>query len=549
MIQESMQYQSGPTNGTVSRVVPASARIAAIHARVSTQDQADKGYSLQTQLDACQRCAAQAGYAVPVSHIFQDDYTGTSLNRPQLTVLRDLLRSRTIHALIVYDLDRLSRKRAHQLLLTEECEQAGVALHIVTMPATDISPEQQLLSNVKGIIAEYEGAKILERTARGRRGRAQAGFVPGGKRTLGYDYIKHADKGAHYEINPEEAALVRRIFQLYVQDGLSLYAIARQLTQAGIPTQGDRGISGPRRTLAVNVWQAASILEILRNETYVGTMYYGKTERLPGLRNPDKKTRWRRTPKAEWIPVAVPPIIPQDLFDAAQAQRQRNAQRSPRNRKQEYLLCNARVRCGKCGRVMTGQYNPARQYRFYRCNGRRYPAGQSCRVRVNAAHIEAQVWTAVERVLHDPALIAAELDRRRQGVRDQQTAIDHERQVFLRQIAQCDKALARWEAAYIGEAIDLDDFKAKKAEIFTRRNSCEQELARLDAQQQQLEQIQIETASLMAYCQQVRANLRRFDEAEKRCALDALAVTVVWHPDKLPEIRGSIPLDIASNAA
>src|SRR2546426_10560349 len=134
--------------------------LAAIYARVSTTDQADKGYSLPTQLEACQAMARQEGYTVPDDHVFVDDYTGTSLNRPQFTQLRDLVRQRLVQAVFVHDLDRLSRKLAHQLLLSDEFEQSGVGLRIVTMPEGATTPEAQLLSNVRGIIAEYERAKI-----------------------------------------------------------------------------------------------------------------------------------------------------------------------------------------------------------------------------------------------------------------------------------------------------------------------------------------------------------------------------------------------------
>src|SRR5262249_28288707 len=151
--------------------------------------------------------------------------------------IRDLVRQRLVHAVIVYDLDRLSRKLAHQLLLSEEFEQAGVALRIVTMPDGAKTPEAQLLANVRGVIAEYERAKILERTERGRRGRAKEGFVPGGVVPLGYTYVRLGTKGAHYVINQEEASLVQRIFQMYVHDGFSINAIAQQLTMERVPTQ------------------------------------------------------------------------------------------------------------------------------------------------------------------------------------------------------------------------------------------------------------------------------------------------------------------------
>src|SRR5215813_7712733 len=105
-------------NGTTSRQASPQTdplRWAAIYARVSTTDQADKGYSLPTQIEACQAMARQEGYTVHETHIFKDDYTGTSLNRPQLQQLRALIQARLIQAVIVYDVDRLSRKLAHQL--------------------------------------------------------------------------------------------------------------------------------------------------------------------------------------------------------------------------------------------------------------------------------------------------------------------------------------------------------------------------------------------------------------------------------------------------
>src|SRR5712691_2470172 len=142
---------------------------------------------------------------------------------------------------------KIHKIRYNQARVSEEFDQAGIVLRIVTMPDGAKTPEAQLLSNVRGIIAEYERAKILERTARGRRGRAQAGHVPYGRRTFGYRYVKHGEKGAHYEVDPEEAALVQRIFRLCVTEGLSVYAIAERLTTEDIPTPKDRMRTLPAR--------------------------------------------------------------------------------------------------------------------------------------------------------------------------------------------------------------------------------------------------------------------------------------------------------------
>jgi site-specific DNA recombinase len=516
-------------------------KIAAIYARVSTTDQADKGYSLPTQLEACQTMAWQEGYTVPDTHVFVDDYTGTSLNRPQFTQLRDLVRQRLVQAVFVHDLDRLSRKLAHQLLLSEEFDQASVALRIVTMPDGAKTPEAQLLNNVRGIIAEYERAKILERTARGRRGRAQAGHVPYGRRTLGYTYVKHAGKGAHYEAHPEEAALVQRIFRLYVEGERSTEGIAALLTREGIPTP-----MGTQRAFPAGVWHPATIAHLLRNTTYIGTLYDGKKQRVAGKSNPDKKTRWRKVPRAEWVAIAVPPIIDIETFEAAQARLTRQRQQSPRNRKHGYLLVNGRLRCGQCGRAMGGSLN-SKGRAGYRCFRPVFQDTVAPHIRrsVQAAAIEPVVWDAVERALNNPALIAAELERRRDGTSTQQADLDRERQHYTNQLAQCDKDLKRWEAAYLGEAIDLADFKAKKAEVDTRRASAEQELARLDDQQRLIEQAELDTTSLMDYCARVRAQLQHFTLEEKRQALEMLNITVTWHPEwPTHKIEGSLPPEI-----
>src|SRR5262249_47122418 len=268
-----------------------------------------------------------------------------------------------------------------------------------------------------------------------------------------------------YEVHPEEAAVGQRLFRLYVEGGQSLYALAALLTAEGGSTPKDRKHSLPAR-----VWHESAIANILRNTAYLGPLYDNKTQNLPGKRNPDKKTRHRRVPQEEWIAVAVPPIIDPATFEAAQTQLARNKQQAKRNRKHEYLLVNGRLRCGQCGRAMAGVTNSSGS-RNYRCN---FPPFQDVlaphsRRQEQTSAIEPVVWEAVERALNNPALITAELERRREGTSAQQTDLDRERHHYTRQLAQCDKDLKRWEAAYLGEAIDLADFKAKKAEVDVRR--------------------------------------------------------------------------------
>src|SRR5215510_16421266 len=150
---------SSVSNGSSPR--QSSAKIAAVYGRVSTEEQGH-GFSLPTQLAACLALADKEGYMVPESYRFADEVSGTTLDRPGLRLLRDLVRTRAVSAVLVYDPDRLSRTLGHQLLLSEEFEQAGIRLLIVSHPL-EKGPEGWLFFQMRGAIAEYERAKVLER--------------------------------------------------------------------------------------------------------------------------------------------------------------------------------------------------------------------------------------------------------------------------------------------------------------------------------------------------------------------------------------------------
>ena len=123
------------------------------------------------------------------------------MNRPEFTRIRAFVQQGQVQRMYFWDVDRLSRKLAHKLLIVEEFEAAGVTLREVRLPLSqDHTPEGQMLSNIRSVFAEYEWYKIKERTENGRRARVKAGSPPGGRRPFGYVMIKHTlpDKGAHY---------------------------------------------------------------------------------------------------------------------------------------------------------------------------------------------------------------------------------------------------------------------------------------------------------------------------------------------------------------
>jgi site-specific DNA recombinase len=162
---------------------------------VATEDQG-KGFSIPTQIEACQKLAEREGYTVAETHVLIDEgLSGTTMDRPDLRTLRDLGNARAVTAAIVFDPDRLSRNLGHQLLLAEEFERTGVKLLIVSHPMEQ-GPEGWLFFQMRGALAEYDRAKILERLKRGLVGRAKAGHVSRRSVAFGYRYIK-IDRDRH----------------------------------------------------------------------------------------------------------------------------------------------------------------------------------------------------------------------------------------------------------------------------------------------------------------------------------------------------------------
>src|SRR5271170_8096964 len=213
-------------------------KTATIYARVSSEQQKEAN-TIASQTAALVEFAKKQGYDVPDEYVFQDEgYSGSTLLRPGLERVRDLAAEGHIQAVLAFSPDRLSRKYAYQVLLIEELARHGVDTIFVSSPQSN-TPEDQLLLQFQGMIAEYERAQILERSRRGKRHRAKQGQINVlGGAPYGYRYIKKSDEAsASYEIIPAESDVVRKVFEMYTGGGLSIAAIFRRLDELKIPTK------------------------------------------------------------------------------------------------------------------------------------------------------------------------------------------------------------------------------------------------------------------------------------------------------------------------
>src|SRR3954463_5138911 len=187
----------------------------AMYARVSS-DQQTQAQTIASQVAALRdRVTADDCVLLPECEFIDDGYSGATLVRPGLERLRDLCANGGVERLYVHSPDRLASKYAYQVLLIDEFQRMGIEVVFLNR-ALGQSPEDELLLQVQGMVAEYERAKILERSRRGKRHGAQVGMVSvlcGAP--YGYRYVRKDEGGgaARYEIVLDEARVVRQVFQ------------------------------------------------------------------------------------------------------------------------------------------------------------------------------------------------------------------------------------------------------------------------------------------------------------------------------------------------
>jgi len=277
---------------------------AVIYALVSSEQQRE-AQTIGSQTAAVQEFARREGYMIAQEWIFEDEgYSGSTLVRPGLERVRDLAAEGQIDTVLVYSPNRLSRKYAYQVLLMEEFARNGVDVVFVNAPQAR-TPEEQLLVQFQGIIAEYERAQIAERSRRGKRFRARSGLVNVlSGAPYGYRYVKKIDgAAAYYEVVETEAEVVRMMYYRYTTGQMSIGAITLLLNDMAIPTR--KGISR---------WERSTVWAILRNPAYIGKACFGKTKQTP-RRKVTRNLRLRgghsprcsssmETPRAEWFEIA-----------------------------------------------------------------------------------------------------------------------------------------------------------------------------------------------------------------------------------------------------
>jgi DNA invertase Pin-like site-specific DNA recombinase len=350
----------------------------AVYARVSSAEQKAKN-TIASQLRLLPEHARQQGWEL-VDQYVDDGYSGSTVEgRPAFTRLLADVEAGAIDVVLAIDADRITRssQTLQRALIFDTFRRCGVQLATPSGVIDLQDDAQSMTADILGSVAAFERRKFLARTARGKREKVKQGKFRAGIDPYGYRWADGA-----YEINPTEAAVVRRMFQLARREGVNM--LTWRLNQEG------------HRTRRGGVFRTSSVGKILRSRTYYGHHVVFKGEGLP--------------------PIPTPPLVTREQWtETQQALRER---RSVAKTKHGTPLLSGLLRCGICGRHMwcvRARGNQQHRYSYYRCastngwrrEGLKGPCGQ-LHHRTDA--LEAAVWEAVCKAVRCTKLAAPGVD-------------------------------------------------------------------------------------------------------------------------------------------
>ena len=518
-----------------------------LYARVSSEKQAQER-TIESQISTILDYVESKQEKIePDLYFIDNGFSGATLERPGLDQLRDKALAGLVSKVYVLAPDRLSRKSAHQILLIEEMKRLGVDFAFVNRDIGD-TPEDQMLLQIQGIVAEYEREKILERSRRGKLYAAKKGKVNVlGGAPYGYYYKKATEtEDAAYIIHLNESKVVKEAYNLYCKEGKSIGHIAREFTQKGYLTRTGK-----------TFWERSVIWGMLKNPAYMGKAAFRKTKRVRRI----KKTKLaieskhplrselsseRDRPKEEWIYIDVPAIIDKKTFEYAQIRLKSNIKLSPRNNKKHNYLLSGLLRCKTCGYSIYGKPTSNSKYKrlYYRCmgqDGHRWANGRVCKghpVRTEA--IDELVWESVKGLVLEPQVLVQEYQNRL-GKASQEPIIDSKLIELKRFKAERSRLIDLFESGLVEKEEIESKLKNNKAKI----EQIENEISYLKKEKQEREQVLTVIRNLEDFSFKIKENLGGMD-FETRKQIVRLLVEEV-EVDTIKEeinVKHIIPLDV-----
>ncbi|MGV2385058.1 MAG UNVERIFIED_CONTAM: recombinase family protein, partial [Thermobifida fusca] len=430
---------------TVARAAADAELRVAIYLRRSTDDE-HQPFSLdaqQTRLHAY--IASQPGWRLVAT--FTDDASGATLDRPGLSDAMAAARAGAFDILLVYRVDRFTRRIRDLSYLVDELDKAGVAFRSATEPFDTGTPAGRMMVQMLGVFAEFERALIIDRVINGMERKAAKGKWTLGTTPYGYtiDPVEHV-----LLREPAEAAIVGKIFHLYTYRRLGTRAVAAHLNQRGLHRRSGRP------------WSHKTVTDVLINRVYLGEVHF----------------------RAVVVERAHEPLITPETFELADrilTDRGENPARKAAAATDYHL--SGKITCPRCGHTYLGSNATGRHriYRYYTCATRSRYGVQHCPApRIDADHVDEEILTALcDFYTSHTDLLAEAIAAARVAYRAARTATEQE-------LATVTGLLATKEAAVDKYLVDFEADKLSPGAVSRRVDQLAEEIRQLRLRRDEL---------------------------------------------------------------
>lgn len=471
----------------------------ALYVRVSTEEQAQGGFSIAGQTEKLQLACQLHDWRALTPYV-DDGYSGKDLDRPAMKQMIADAKKGLFSLIVVYKLDRLSRKLSDLVTFGEELEKMKIGIRSVTEAMDTSTSAGKLLFNLLGSFAQFEREMISERTKMGLGRRKKEGkwngLPPFGYRTK---------KDGTLEIDPKDVPFARRVFELFLKENLGSKNIARQLRRED------------RCTRRKGAWARNSVWNMLVAPAYAG--FY----RVEG----------------ELIKAPHEGIITKAEFDQIQnilagRDRAKNYNTSPN-------VLVGLIRCGLCGSTMTTGNGKGHYY--YHCTGR--GRDNKCeQVWIPARDVEAEVIRDIGAAADDTAMIDRLIKNRHLGSKKEAQALNAERLSVGKQLeaAERDKdKQAKWLLDNLPEKRVAEEMGRQLQARLDEIEALKLRQKELAARAQSLETESFNAGGIAEFLRAFGTSLSSLSVGQKRIVIQALVKEVIVRAKDDCEVVLAVP--------
>lgn len=417
----------------------------ALYIRVSTEDQAREGYSIQAQRNKLEAYCVSQGWDI-VGIYVDDGYSAKDLERPEMKRMLAHIEQGLIDCVLVYRLDRLTRSVLDLYKLLEIFERYNCKFKSATEVYDTTSAMGRMFITIVAAMAQWERENLAERVRMGMQEKARQGKWAVSTAPFGYDIDRATDT---LVVNQQEAVIVRKIYDMYLS-GTGMNKIALSLNNQGILTKSGAA------------WTSNKVKYILTNPIYIGTMRYNY-----------------RVNNDNYFEVegAVPAIISEEVFERAQKIIEKRKTAHPRSATSEFVFSGV-AKCARCGAPLAGKYGFSRRGekihrpRSYYCTKQKI--GLCDQPNMSERFIEQKFLQFLKDIEFNERLLAnIESDN------DDEKQVQERQEWIQNELKLIEKRRVKWQYAWANDTISDDDFRQRMKEESEKEEALKKELEQI----------------------------------------------------------------------